>query len=85
LLSRFSALVKPGGRLIYGTCSILREENEAVVEDFLRAHPDFALRPAAEDLPTGVGEQVTENGVLKVFPHRHGTDGFFGAVLVRAK
>ncbi|HYX90730.1 MAG TPA: methyltransferase domain-containing protein [Myxococcaceae bacterium] len=85
LLSRFSALVKPGGRLIYGTCSILREENEAVVEDFLRAHPDFALRPAAEDLPTGMGEQVTENGLMKLFPHRHGTDGFFGAILVRAK
>jgi 16S rRNA (cytosine967-C5)-methyltransferase len=85
LLSRFTALVKPGGRLVYGTCSILREENEAVVEDFLRGHPQFSLRPAAEELPEGVGERVTEHGFLKLFPHRHGTDGFFGAILVRAK
>ena len=39
LLERFATLVKPGGRLIYGTCSVLREENEAVVEDFLAAPP----------------------------------------------
>jgi 16S rRNA (cytosine967-C5)-methyltransferase len=85
LLSRYSELVKPGGRLIYGTCSILRAENEEVVEDFLRAHPHFSLRPAAEDLPRGIGELTTERGFLRLFPHRHGTDGFFGATLVRAK
>jgi 16S rRNA (cytosine967-C5)-methyltransferase len=85
LLSRFSALVKPGGRLIYATCSILREENEAVVESFLGSHPDFALRPADTELPEGAGEKVTENGYLRLFPHRHGTDGFFGALLVRAR
>jgi 16S rRNA (cytosine967-C5)-methyltransferase len=85
LLSRFSELVKPGGRLIYGTCSVLREENENVVEDFLRAHPEFSLRDAALELPEGVGEKVTRNGYLRLFPHLHGTDGFFGAILVRAK
>lgn len=85
LLSRFSALVKPGGRLVYATCSILREENETVVQDFLRAHPDFTLRPAETELPESVGEKVTENGYLRLFPHRHGTDGFFGALLVRAR
>ncbi|HZA50809.1 MAG TPA: RsmB/NOP family class I SAM-dependent RNA methyltransferase, partial [Myxococcaceae bacterium] len=85
LLSRFSALVKPGGRLVYATCSILREENDAVVEDFLRAHPDFALRPAETELPPGIEPTVTDRGYLRLFPHRHGTDGFFGAILVRAR
>ncbi|MGA9521168.1 MAG: RsmB/NOP family class I SAM-dependent RNA methyltransferase [Myxococcaceae bacterium] len=85
LLGRFSALVKPGGRLVYGTCSILREENEGVIEDFLRSHPDFTQRDASLDLPEGIGEKVTRNGFLRLFPHKHGTDGFFGAVLVRAK
>lgn len=85
LLSRFSVLVKPGGRLIYGTCSILREENEDVVEDFLRAHPQFSIHPAEKELPEGVGAKVTRGGFLRLFPHLHGTDGFFGAILMRAK
>src|SRR5512132_1269453 len=42
LLEEFSALVKPGGRLVYGTCSVLREENEEVVEDFLARHAEFS-------------------------------------------
>src|SRR5919106_68767 len=85
LLSRFSGLVKPGGRLVYATCSILREENDAVVEDFLRAHPDFTLRPAEAELPSGIEPTVIDRGYLRLFPHRHGTDGFFGAILVRAR
>ncbi|MFL5321952.1 MAG: RsmB/NOP family class I SAM-dependent RNA methyltransferase [Myxococcaceae bacterium] len=85
LLSRFSALVKPGGRLIYGTCSVLREENEDVVEHFLKAHPDFTVRHAEEELGKELGDKVTRNGFLRLFPHLHGTDGFFGAILVRNK
>ena len=46
LIDRFAKLVKPGGRLIYGTCSLLREENEGVVEHFLATHPDFSVAPA---------------------------------------
>jgi 16S rRNA (cytosine967-C5)-methyltransferase len=85
LLERFSALVKPGGRLIYGTCSILREENEAVVEDFLSRHPDFTVRPVAQELGPELGEKVSQGPFLRLAPHLHGTDGFFGAILVRAK
>jgi 16S rRNA (cytosine967-C5)-methyltransferase len=83
LLERFSKLVKPGGRLIYGTCSLLSEENEEVVQDFLEKHPDFSLAPAATWLGEELAEKTTRGGMLRLFPHRHGTDGFFGAVLVR--
>ena len=60
LLERFSTLVKPGGRLIYGTCSVLREENEAVVEDFLSRHPDFTVRPVTEELGPELGPKVSQ-------------------------
>ena len=64
LLHRFSALVKPKGRLVYGTCSLLREENQDVVSWFLDNHPAFKLR----------------GSFLQLTPLQHGTDGFFGAV-----
>lgn len=85
LLARFATLVKPGGRLIYGTCSVLREENEGVIEDFLGKHPEFSVMPASEELGEELGAKVTRNGFLRLFPHKHGTDGFFGAILVRRK
>ena len=85
LLERFAQLVKPGGQLIYGTCSVLREENEAVVEAFLAHHPEFSLVPAAERLGPVAGADTTSGGYLRLYPHRHGTDGFFGALLVRRK
>jgi 16S rRNA (cytosine967-C5)-methyltransferase len=85
LLARFAPLVKPGGRLIYGTCSVLREENEAVVEDFLAKHPDFSVRPVTEELGPELGAKVSRGPFLRLAPHLHGTDGFFGAILVRAK
>jgi len=86
LLARFAPLVKPGGRLIYGTCSVLREENEAVVEDFLARHPDFSVRPVTEELGPELGAKVSQGGpFLRLAPHLHNTDGFFGAILVRAK
>ncbi len=85
LLGRFAVLAKPGGRVIYGTCSVLRDENEAVVEDFLAQHPDFSVAPAGKWLGEALAEKCTRNGFLRLYPHRHGTDGFFGAVLERAK
>jgi 16S rRNA (cytosine967-C5)-methyltransferase len=85
LLERFGLLVKPGGRLIYGTCSVLGEENEEVVEAFLRAHPEFSVRAVSEELGAAVGAQVDRGGYLRLAPHRHGTDGFFGAILVRSR
>jgi len=85
LLSLFAELVRPGGRLIYGTCSVLPEENDAVVENFLASRPDFALRPASIALGEALAAEVARDGFLRVAPHTHGTDGFFGAVLERAR
>jgi 16S rRNA (cytosine967-C5)-methyltransferase len=83
LLERAAPLVRPGGRLVYGTCSVLVEEGEDVVEAFLAAHPEFAPRPAGVVLGGELSALVTRDGFLRVSPHRHGTDGFFGAALER--
>jgi 16S rRNA (cytosine967-C5)-methyltransferase len=83
ILARAAKLVKAGGRLIYATCSLLRDENEAIVEGFLGSHLDFKIIPANQilaqqqiDLDTGE--------FLKLLPHLHGTDGFFAAVFEKA-
>ena len=70
--------VRPGGRLIYATCSLLRQENEAVVEAFLATHPHFAPAAAPSAFPAGL---CTPDGRLRLWPHRQGTDGFFAAPL----
>ena len=85
LIARFAKLVKLGGRLIYGTCSLLREENEGVVEHFLSTHPDFELTPVTPWLGAELAAETTRGGMLRLYPHRHDTDGFFGAVLVKKK
>ncbi len=83
LLEQFLPLVERKGRLVYGTCSLFREENEAVVERFLSKHPDLELVGCAEALGPDVGPKVTQGPYLRLYPHRHGTDGFFGAILRR--
>lgn len=85
LLAQFAPLVKPGGRLVYGTCSVLRAENESVVEGFLGAHPEFRLLPPADRLGPELGAKVSRGDFLRLTTHVHGTDGFFGAILQRAR
>ena len=82
ILAAAARLVKPGGRLVYATCSILEEENRGVVEDFLRNAP-FTLWPAGEVLEKS-GIRLQMDDYLELWPHLHGTDGFFAAVLERA-
>jgi 16S rRNA (cytosine967-C5)-methyltransferase len=85
ILAEAARVVRPGGRLVYATCSILREENEEQVSRFLDAHPDFAALPlgtvwaaARPGIPLpGAGEH------LALSPAAHGTDGFFAAALGR--
>jgi 16S rRNA (cytosine967-C5)-methyltransferase len=84
ILASAARLVKPGGRLIYATCSLLREENEAQAEEFLAAHPDFALYPAARAWEETIGgESPAGDDYLRLTPARHGTDGFFVALFQR--
>lgn len=89
VLSQAAALVKTGGRLVYVTCSILPEENVDRLEAFLAAHPDYALEPIEtvwqRHLP-GPPPQSADGrtGTLQLTPARHGTDGFFIAVMRRA-
>jgi len=85
ILAAAAALVKPGGRLVYGTCSLLAEENEEIVAAFLAAHPDFSLVPAKAVLDR-LGLKVKGAGdYLHLYPHVHDTDGFFAAVLEKKK
>ena len=79
ILENVSAYVKPGGTLLYCTCTLLRRENEDVVEAFLASHPDFS--PEGFTLPGPAGE--VPEGMLTLWPQRHGTDGFFIAKLRR--
>ncbi|MBI3185912.1 MAG: SAM-dependent methyltransferase [Myxococcales bacterium] len=85
LLERFLPLLSPRGRLVYGTCSVLREENEAVVERFLSRHPELRLIPVEEVLGASLGPKVSRGGYLRLYPHLHGTDGFFGAILAASR
>ena len=85
ILAAAAALVKPGGRLVYGTCSLLAEENEDIVTEFLSAHPDFKLVPVAEILKRQGIRLEGSGDYLRLFPHIHDTDGFFAAVLERTK
>ncbi|RST49476.1 RsmB/NOP family class I SAM-dependent RNA methyltransferase [Variovorax sp. MHTC-1] len=88
ILQSAARLVKSGGRLVYATCSVLPEENEAIAEAFGAANPDF-LPQDAVDLLTGLkvagAEGLAAGGeggkrYLRLWPHRHATDGFFAAV-----
>ncbi len=82
ILAAAADLVKPGGRLVYATCSILQAENEQQVERFLAEHPDFELLDAAELLQAAKIDLDTGR-YLSLDSGRHGTDGFFAAALQR--
>jgi 16S rRNA (cytosine967-C5)-methyltransferase len=85
LLERFGALVRPGGRLVYATCSVAREEDEAVAEWFLdRQGERFRPLPLAPVLGPELAAAVgASDNTLRLWPHRHGTDGFFAAAFER--
>jgi 16S rRNA (cytosine967-C5)-methyltransferase len=82
ILDSAARLVKPGGRLVYATCSLLHEENEAIAETFLANHPEFEATNASEilaqqQIPLDTGPY------LKLLPQQHGTDGFFAVAMTR--
>lgn len=84
ILVSAARLVRPGGRLVYATCSLLHEENEGQAEAFLAAQPDFAPVPAAQAWAETIGGAPPTRGpYLLLTPARHGTDGFFVAIFER--
>ncbi len=96
ILAAAAQMVKPGGRLVYVTCSLLKEENDDIVNAFLSQHPDFHSLPAAQILArqhvtprdglmpvASEGSGGTDEHALRLYPHRHGTDGFYAVALER--
>ncbi|RYD04597.1 hypothetical protein N752_14585 [Desulforamulus aquiferis] len=82
ILQSAAKCLRPGGVLVYSTCTLTREENMGVVEDFLFNHPEFSLGDLRQLLPPGLdNESSVEEGYLQLLPHIHGMDGFFIARL----
>ena len=78
LLEHAATLVKPGGRLVYSTCTIDREENEGVIQAFMRNTPDFQVLEAPEQIPSSL---IDQRGYYRTWPQRHGMGGAFGVAL----
>jgi 16S rRNA (cytosine967-C5)-methyltransferase len=83
LLGAAATLVRPGGRLVYATCSLLPEENEEIVDAFLAGHAEFRQLDCGT-LLREQGIEVDTGPRLRLWPHVHATDGFFAAALERA-
>jgi len=87
ILASASRLLKPGGRLVYATCSLLDAENEAIALAFTESHgPDFqpvSAAQAMEHAHVNSAQSLVRGDFLRLWPHRHGTDGFFAAVWER--
>ncbi len=82
LLENAARLTKPGGVIVYSTCTLEPEENAGVVQTFLGHHPEFTLDRADRYLPADL---VTPEGYVATYPHLHGMDGSFAARLVRSQ
>ncbi len=83
LLHGVAPLLKPGGVLVYSTCSLEPEETDAVIETFLRDFPEFTVADTPAGLSATVTELVDASGTLRSWPHRHGIDGFYAIRLSR--
>jgi 16S rRNA (cytosine967-C5)-methyltransferase len=83
ILRRVASYLKPGGILVYSTCTLAKDENENVIEDFLEQHDEFALEEAAGYLPTEA-RSLVRGSYFMALPHRHNTDGFFAARMRKA-
>ncbi len=83
LLKNIATAVKQGGLLIYAVCSNEPEENEAVIESFLKARPQFAVGSCSPSGTLDIKDFIDPDGCMRTFPHRHQMDGFFAAPLKR--
>lgn len=84
LLDRAAAAVAPGGRLVYATCSSEPEENEEVIQAFLRRHTGFQLHDLRQDGPSALTTVLDDQGMLRTLPFAHGLEAFFAAAVVRS-
>lgn len=85
LLEQVAPLLRPGGRLLYAVCTFTAAETDAVVADFLAAHPEFQPEDLRDATPPHWHELLTETGLLRTWPHRHdGMDAFFAARFIKA-
>jgi 16S rRNA (cytosine967-C5)-methyltransferase len=84
ILHQAAGMLKKGGRMLYVTCTISREENEGVVEGFLKSHPGMVLENLRDQAPPWALELIDERGFLRTFPHLHQMDGFFAALFTKA-
>jgi 16S rRNA (cytosine967-C5)-methyltransferase len=86
ILAAAATLLRPGGRLVYATCSLLPAENDEIAAGFGRAHPTFSPLPAAQALRTGgvaEADALVDGDALRLWPHRHGCDGYYAALWQR--
>ena len=77
--------MKPGGRLVYATCSLLREENDDVVAEFLQQQQEFSVLPAGDILARRNVAVALTDDALRLTPQHHHTDGFYALVMERKK
>ncbi|UCD72251.1 MAG: 16S rRNA (cytosine(967)-C(5))-methyltransferase RsmB [Syntrophobacterales bacterium] len=83
ILHQLAPWLRKGGSLVYGTCTLSREENEEMVADFIAEHQGFELEDIRRILPQGLKPLIGEDGFFRSFTHRHSMDGFFAARLKR--
>jgi 16S rRNA (cytosine967-C5)-methyltransferase len=83
LLHQAAPCLRPGGLLLYITCTTETEENEAVVRDFLNSHPEFSLHLPAAALPPQARHLINPQGYFSTLPEQDDLDGFFAAVLIK--
>ncbi|HPG28576.1 MAG TPA: RsmB/NOP family class I SAM-dependent RNA methyltransferase, partial [Myxococcota bacterium] len=84
LLESTAAVLRPGGSLVYSTCTVTPEENEQVVRGFLATRASWRIA-SRDEAPESMRELVDDEGFMRLLPHRHDTDGFFAVRLVRGE
>ena len=84
ILQQVSALLKDGGKCLYVTCTLSKEENEGTVLECLRGDKHLALVDLKETVPDWGRDLIDDHGFLRTFPHKHRMDGFFAARFVKA-
>ncbi|MGE5840042.1 MAG: 16S rRNA (cytosine(967)-C(5))-methyltransferase RsmB [Deltaproteobacteria bacterium] len=83
ILNNGCSLLRSGGTLLYVTCTLSREENEEVVDACLEVNKDVALLDLKDRAPLWARDLIDDRGFLRTFPHLHGMDGFFGALMMK--